>query len=165
MSFSRAVLLDPTPCVRPVAAALASVLLFAMAAGCSALTGKDGGSGTDAPAADVAADVPAPASDAKGAPVTCALLGSDCGANRACYPYPFDANTPSGTSCGLQGTGTAGIPCATQLDCDAQSICTGPGEASAICLSRCDPTFSFCPVGEPCRQLASYPGVGVCKSF
>jgi len=168
VNLFRAVFFGPTPWVRPVVAPLASVLLFALVAGCSALTGKDGGSGTDAPAADVAADVTAPASDAsdaKGAPVTCALLGSDCGANHACYPYPFDANTPSGTACGLQGTGTTGIPCATQLDCDAQSICTGPGEASAICLSRCDPTFSFCPVGEPCRQLANYPGVGLCKSF
>jgi len=152
----------------PSRAACALLPLLATWAGCSALTGKDGGSGTDAPVADVSADLSAPASDASdapGAPITCALLGSECGANRACYPYPFDSNNPTGTLCGLQGTGTAGIPCATQLDCDAQSICTGPGESSAICLSRCDPNFSFCAVGEHCARLARYSGVGLCSSF
>jgi len=156
----------------PSARSATALLLLALSVGCSALTGKDGGSGTDAPADDVTADVAtdldaraSDASDAPGAPVTCALLGSDCGANHACYPYPFDTNNPSGTLCGLQGTGTAGIPCASQLDCDAQSICTGPGEASAICLTRCDPNFSFCAVGEHCSRLAKYSGVGVCSSF
>jgi len=151
------------------AAPLALVSWIAMSPGCDALAGKDGGSdGTDASAADVSGGTDtstSDASDATGAPVTCALLGSECGGNHACYPYPFDANTPSGTMCGLQGTGTAGIPCATQLDCDAQSICTGPGEASAICLTRCDPNFSFCAVGEVCARLAKYPGVGVCRSL
>jgi len=149
-----------------LAAALALAPLLVLSPGCSALTGKDGGSGSDAPAADVAADVPASdASDAPGAPITCALLGSECGGNHACYPYPFDSDNPSGTQCGLQGSGTAGIPCATQLDCDAQSICTGPGESDAICLSRCDPNFSFCSPGEVCARLGKYPTVGVCRSL
>jgi hypothetical protein len=146
-----------------------ALLLLTASAGCSAFGWKDGGSGADAPADDVSADVStdldartSDASDAPGAPVTCALLGSDCGANHACYPYPFDSNSASGTLCGLQGTGTDGIPCATQLDCDAQSICSGPGEATAVCLSRCDPNFSFCPVGERCARLAEYAGVGLC---
>ena len=161
MSFLRA-LVRVRPVLSTTAAAISVALAswLATAAGCSALAGNDAGSGADAPAADLSTDLDA--SDAPGAPVTCSLLGSDCGGNHACYPYPFDTDNPSGTLCGLQGTGTAGIPCATQLDCDAQSICTGPGEASAVCLSRCDPNFPFCAVGENCTRLGKYPTVGVC---
>jgi hypothetical protein len=145
--------------------------ILVLLSSCSAFGGGDDAS-TDSAAADVSAadvhvDVVVPASDASDAgvdPVTCALLGSDCGANHACYPFPFDSENPTGTRCGLQGTGTDQIYCASQLDCDAQSICVSPGESSAICLTRCDPNFPFCAVGEGCARLPKYPGVGVCHS-
>jgi hypothetical protein len=145
-----------------------SVLL----SGCSAFGGGEDaaadGAAPDTTATDVHVDTVAATSDASDAatsPVTCALLGSDCGANHACYPFPFDGNQPTGTQCGLQGTGTDQIYCASQLDCDAQSICVSPGESDAICLTRCDPNFPFCAVGEGCARLPMYPGVGVCRSI
>jgi hypothetical protein len=147
-------------------------VILALLSSCSALRGGDDASSDaaamDASAADVHPDVVVPATDASDAapiPVTCALLGSDCGANHACYPFPFESDQPTGTMCGLQGTGTDQIYCASQLDCDAQSICISPGESDGICLIRCDPSFSFCAVGEVCARLPKYPGVGVCKSL
>jgi hypothetical protein len=149
---------------------LPAILL--LLASCSAFGGdhdaSTDGDASDVSAAEVRVDVhvdavpTTDASDAAVAPVTCALLGSDCGANHACYPFPFESNQPTGTGCGVQGTGTDQIPCASQLDCDAQSICISPGESDAICLTRCDPGFPFCAVGQTCVRLPKYPGVGVC---
>ena len=134
---------------------------------CSAFGGGDDAAATDATGADAPADAVVPATDASDAavaPVTCALLGSDCGANHACYPFPFDSEHPTDTQCGLQGTGTDQIYCASQLDCDAQSICSDPGQSDSICLTRCDPGFPFCAIGQGCTPLPKYPNVGVCLS-
>lgn len=166
----------PTRASAPISARLAFVrrlpAILVLLSSCSAFGGGGDAStdsaATDVSAADVRVDVVVPASDASDAavaPPTCALLGSDCGANHACYPFPFDSEHPTGTLCGLQGTGTDQIYCASQLDCDAQSICSDPGQSDSICLTRCDLNFSFCAIGEGCRQLPGYPGVGVCLSF
>jgi hypothetical protein len=131
--------------------------ILALLSGCSAFGSSDDAASGTPPPTD-ATD----ASDAAVAPVTCALLGSDCGGNHACYPFPFDSEHPSGTLCGVQGTRTAQVFCTSQLDCDAQSICSDPGQADSICLTRCDPIFPFCAVGQGCSPLPKYPGVGVC---
>ena len=147
--------------------------IIALLSGCSALGGKDdGGTGgadaADATTSDGRVDADAQTTDVSSvevSPVTCALLGSDCGANHACYPFPFDSENPSGTLCGLMGTGTEQIPCASQLDCDGQSVCSDPGQPGSVCLTRCDPSFSFCAVGQACSPLPAYRGVGVCLSL
>ena len=132
-------------------------VILVLLSSCSAFGGGNDAStdaAMDASAADVRVDVVVPttdASDAALAPVTCALLGNDCGGNHACYPFPFESRQPTGTMCGLQGTGTDRIYCASQLDCDAQSICISPGESDGICLTRCDPNYAFCAVGEAVR--------------
>ena len=138
--------------------------ILVLLSACSALAGKDdAGAGADASAAD--ATTSEVHVDAPTFAVTCALLGNDCGANHACYPYPFDSEHPTGTLCGSQGTGTEQHFCASQLDCDGQSVCSDPGAGDATCLIRCDPQFPFCAVGQNCSTLPSYPGVGVCLSI
>ena len=143
--------------------------IFALLSGCSAFASNDDAGAADVTAAEAQVDVVTPATDASDAappaPVTCALLGSGCGANHACYPFPFDSEQPAGTLCGLQGTGTEQISCASQLDCDAQSLCSDPGQSDSICLTRCDPDYPFCAAGEACSPLRKYPGVGVCISL
>lgn len=92
---------------------------------------------------------------------SCALLGKECVGREGCYPFPFEGS-PSGTRCAFQGIGAASIPCQSQLDCDATTLCTAPGQPDSICAQRCPIADSRCPTGFRCVPYYGYVGVGVC---
>ena len=100
--------------------------------------------------------------DAVDAPaITCSLLQASCANGQGCFPYPFEANKPTGTQCAFPGTGDVSVPCQSQLECDATSICSDPGDPASVCLARCESSAPFCEFGD-CVPLTSYPGVGAC---
>lgn len=163
------------------------VVLFA-ASGCTNAGLTDGGATADAAdAADLAdarptdarpADAEAPdtqapdtsdgaTSDAMGAGdavvgLACQLLGTTCGSEQACYPYPFEAVNPKQARCARQGTTAMGTECQSQLDCDGDSLCVAPGQLDAVCRVRCAVANPECPTGQVCVPLISYKGVGAC---
>jgi len=93
----------------------------------------------------------------------CSLLQASCPAGQACFPYPFEAPSPTTTACAYPGTGDVAIPCQTQLECDGSSICSNPGDPASLCLARCDLRLPYCGLGSYCISLTAFPGVGACS--
>jgi hypothetical protein len=110
--------------------------------------GDGDGDGGDGPAADGGA--------------ACELLTPSCPARQGCYPFPFEGAPTGDRRCAFVGAGGPSVPCQSQLECDERSICSAAGEPDAICTERCDPSQPRCPIGQSCRPLAFYAGVGTC---
>lgn len=94
--------------------------------------------------------------------VSCDLATPSCPVRQACYPYPFESAAAVQARCTVPGTGGESIPCQSQTDCDATTICDRPGQPDSVCILRCILVAPQCPPGRSCRARAPFDGFGTC---